>query len=146
MVLPGLQLQDRIIMWKIIWKSIKCPGTMVSQAFPIWDMKMKKYNKFSKQQLTHPHITVLLISKKRCHYHCHGNFQFPHWYSGLQLEHPVPVPNCSSWPTSTCLSERPWWDTWESGCPKRSLWKWLQSPPWQRARHIIPWFSVVTVK
>lgn len=42
-------------------------------------------------------------------------------------EHPVPVPNCSSWPTSTCLIERPWWDTWEPGRPSPWLSNWLHS-------------------
>lgn len=48
--------------------------------------------------------------------------------TGIQTsswEHPVPVPNCSSWPTSTCLSQQPRWDTWEPGCPKSTLWNLL---------------------
>lgn len=54
----------------------------------------------------------------------------PLWLTGVQTsswKHPVPVPNCSSWPTSTCSSKRPCWDTWEPGSPKPSRWNWLPS-------------------
>lgn len=63
-------------MWKTIWNAIKSLQTKPSQIFPIWDMIVEKYNRFSKQQLTHPHIVRLLVSKKRWHYRCHGNLHF----------------------------------------------------------------------
>lgn len=59
-------------------------------------------------------------------------------------EHPVLVPNCTSWPTSTCLSERPWWGTLESGCPKRSLGNWLHSPTTGREQDTLFHSSVLS--